>query len=212
MTEAISAKVRDGIGSGQSKKLRASGRVPAVIYGHHSEPKVIDFDLREVQHLLSRHGVGATVNVDVQGENVFTMLKEVQKNHLKNQILHMDLQELTMGESVRVSIPLHFVGKSDVEDSVMIVVEQVHSLDIEVLPKDLVEHFEIDVRVLKDKPMLTIGELSVFNDERYTVFADADTVVASLTEGGSKEPEVEETDEIESIVSEVVEEAASEEE
>lgn len=210
MTEAIKAKIRAGQGSNASKKLRESGKLPGVVYGQHSDTKSIELELRDVEHLLAHHGIGATVNVDINGDKVFAMIKDVQKNLLKNQLLHLDLQELTKGESVKVSIPLHFVNKDKVEDSVMLVVEHVHSLDIEVLPKDLIESYEVDVSVLKDQQTITMEDLGIFNDERFTVFADADTVIANLTEGGFKEPEPVEEEGIVSVVAEVVDKAEEE--
>ena len=211
MTEAIKAKLRTSMGSSESKKLREAGKLPGVVYGSHSDTRNIELDLRAVEHLLAHHGVGATVDVDIEGTKVFTMLKDVQKNLFKNQLLHIDLQELTMGEPVKVSIPIHFVNKDQVEDSVLIVVEQVHSIDMEVLPKDLIESYDVDVAVLKDQPSITMAELGIFNDERYTVYADADTVVASLTEGGSKEPDpVAEEDGLLSVTEEVVDQASDE--
>lgn len=207
MTEAIKAKMRTNHGSNDSKKLRDSGRIPAIVYGHHSDPKSITLETREVEHLLAHHGIGATIDLDIEGNKVFTMLKDVQKNLFKNQLLHIDLQELTLGEPVKVTIPLHFINKNEVEDSVMIVVEQVHNLDIEVLPKDLIESYDVDVSILKDTAAITIQDLGIFSDDKFTVFADADTVVASLTQGGSKEPEPEDTEELLSVIEEVVDQA-----
>jgi len=140
------------------------------------------------------------------------MIKEVQKNEFKNQILHLDLQELTKGETVKIHIPLHFLNKDQVEDSVMMVVEQVHTVEIEVLPKDLIESYDVDVAGLKEQGSITMAELGIFSDDRYNVFADADTIVASLVQGGSKEPEEEESDALESIVTEVVDQAPETEE
>ncbi len=204
MTEAVKANLRSKKGSNYSKKLRASGRVPGVVYGHHSEAKSIDVDLRDMEHLLAHHGIGATVDLNIGEDKVFTMLKAVQKNTFKGQLLHFDFQELTKGEPVRVSIPIHFLNKNEVEDSVKIVVEQVHSLDIEVLPKDLIEYYEVDVACLSEQPAITMAELGIFNDEKFTVHMDADTVIANLTEGGKMETETEEeTDEIPSILDEM---------
>jgi len=213
MTEAIKAKMRARSGSSDSKKLREAGKVPAIVYGQHSESKSIELNLREVEHLLAHHGIGATVDVDIDGSKVFTMIKDVQKNLFKNQLLHIDLQELTMGETVKVSIPIHFVNKDQVEDSVMIVVEQLHTIDIEVLPKDLIESYDVDVSILKDQQAITMAELGIFSDERFTVFSDADTVIASLTQGGSKDPVPTDEDELglESITAEVVDSAESNE-
>lgn len=207
MTEAIKAVKRERSGSSDSKKLRASGKIPGIVYGHHSESKSIALELRDVEHLLAHHGIGAAVDLDIEGDKVFAMVKDVQKNLFRGKLLHLDLQELTKGETVKISIPLHFLNKDKVEDSVMIVVEQVHSVDIEVLPKDLIESYDVDASVLKDQGSITMSELGIFNDDRYTVFADADTVIATLTQGGSKEPVAEETDELETFSVEVVDKA-----
>jgi len=212
MTEAIKAMKRGNAGSSDSKKLRASGKIPGIVYGHHSDPKSIALELRDVERLLTHHGIGAAIDLDIEGDKVFAMVKDVQRNAFQDRVLHLDLQELTKGETVKVSIPLHFLNKDKVEDSVMIVVEQVHTVDIEVLPKDLIESFDVDVSVLKDQASITMAELDIFSDDRYNVFADADTVIASLTQGGTKEPVAEESDEIESFGMEVVDKAEETEE
>ncbi len=211
MTEAIKANLRSEKGSNYSKKLRASGRIPGVVYGQHSDTKSIDVELREIEQLLSHHGIGATVNVEIGEEKVFTMLKDVQKNLFKNQLLHIDFQELTKGETVKVSIPIHFVNKSKVEDSVNIVVEQVHSLDIEVLPKDLIEYYEVDVACLAEQPSILLEELDIFKDDKFTVFADGDMVVASITEAGVLDTEpAEMPDEVPTIMDELASKSAEE--
>ncbi len=201
MNKAIKATFRKEKGSSASKKLRDSGFVPVVVYGQHSEPKNIAIATKDVDKLLNHHGIGASVTLDIEGEEVMAMIKDVQMQVLKNKVVHMDLQELTKGETVKLTIPVRFVNKEAVETATTLVVEQLHELDIEVLPKDLIESYEVDVTCLKDNPSLTLGELDIFKDERFTIFHDADTSVASLVQGGAKETE--ETEEVDLLSAEV---------
>ncbi len=201
MSKVIKATVRKEVGTSASKKLRSSGFVPAVVYGQHSEPKNIALTTTDVEKLLYHHGIGASVMLDIEGEEVMAMIKDIQMEVLKNKIMHMDLQELTKGETVKITIPVRFVNKDVVETATTLVVEQLHELDMEVLPKDLIESYEVDVTCLKDNPTLTLADLDIFTDERFTLFHDADTSVASLVQGGTKE--VETTEEVDLLAADV---------
>ncbi len=201
MANVVKATNRSEVGTSVSRKLRRSGVVPAVIYGQHSEPRNVGITTKDVDKLLNHHGVGASITLDIEGEEVMAMIKDIQMEVLKNKIIHMDLQELTKGEKVKVTIPIRFVNKDAVETATTLVVEQLHELDIEVLPKDLIESYEVDVTCLKENSSLTLGDLDIFNDERFTLFHDADTSVASLAQGGTKE--VEETEEVDLLAADV---------
>ncbi len=212
MEKAIKATIRKEVGTSISRKLRRSGFVPAVVYGQHSEPRNICLETKDVEKLLNHHGVGASITLDVEGENIMAMIKDVQMEVLKNKIVHMDLQELTKGEKVKITIPIRFINKEVVETATTLVVEQLHELDIEVLPKDLIESYDVDVSSLKDNPSIVLEDLDIFKDERFTLFHDADTSVASLVQGGAKETDETETEELLASEVPVIGEVNSEEE
>ncbi len=212
MGNVVKATIRKEVGTSVSRKLRRSGFVPAVVYGQHSEPRNICFTTKDVEKLLNHHGVGASITLDVEGEEIMAMIKDIQMEVLKNKIVHIDLQELTKGEKVKVTIPIRFVNKESVETATTLVVEQLHELDMEVLPKDLIEYYEVDVTPLKENPSINLEDLDIFNDDRFTLFHDGDTSIASLAQGGAKEPEAEETEGLLSAEVPVIGEEISDEE
>lgn len=209
--ETLKTSIRSDHGTSYARKLRREGQVPAILYGHGSETKPLVFESRIMEHFLSHHGVGATVDLNVDGISVFAMIKDYQRANLTRELLHVDFQELHKGEKVRLNVPIYFVNREKVEDSQQVLVEQLHEIEVSTLPKDLVEYINVDVSHLKIGDAIQIMDLDMFKDDKYEVWSDPDTVIVSLTNARAQEPEEEESDEIASIAIEVVDQATKEE-
>ena len=106
------ADPRDGVqGKGASRRLRRSGKVPAILYGGHNEPRQIILDHQNLLTLLVNERFFSTIlALKIKGETQAAILKDVQRHPAKNQILHMDLQRVLENEKIRMTIPLHFKG------------------------------------------------------------------------------------------------------
>ena len=105
-TASLSAEARTETGKGVARKLRAAGRVPAVIYGHAREPQSLSLQTRELEKLLSPISTGSTVvELTLGGATTKTLIREIQRHPFKKQILHVDFQELVAGEKVTVEHP-----------------------------------------------------------------------------------------------------------
>ncbi len=106
------ADPRDGVqGKGASRRLRRSGKVPAILYGGHSEPRQIILDHQNLLSLLVNERFFSTIlALKIKDEMQPAIVKDVQRHPAKNQILHMDLQRVLENEPVRMMIPLHFKG------------------------------------------------------------------------------------------------------
>lgn len=104
-TASISAEPRSETGKGVARKLRAAGRVPAVVYGHAREAQALSLQTRELEKLLSSISTGSTVvELALGGAITKTLIREIQRHPFKKQILHVDFQELVAGEKVTVEI------------------------------------------------------------------------------------------------------------
>lgn len=149
-TASLTASVRDGVGTGVARKLRQTGSVPAVIYGHGREPQSLAINTREVEKLLSQIPAGSTViELSVGGSVSRTLIREIQRHPFKRHIIHMDFQELVAGEHVTVNIPLRFTGTAEgVRNSGGILEETMHQLHIRVDPSMIPDHLDIDVTAL----------------------------------------------------------------
>ena len=106
------ADPRDGMqGKGASRRLRRSGKVPAILYGGHLEPRQITLDHQNLLTMLVNERFFSTIlALKINGEMQAAILKDVQRHPAKNLILHMDLQRVLENEQVRLRIPLHFTG------------------------------------------------------------------------------------------------------
>jgi large subunit ribosomal protein L25 len=187
----LAAERRSDSGKGVARKLRAAGRVPAVIYGHGREPESLTVDARELERLLGHITAGSTViELGLAGGSPRTLIREIQRHPVKRHILHVDFQELVAGEKVTVNVPLVFVGTSvGVREQGGIFEEVMRELSITVDPASMPNHIDVDVSKLTIGHPLHVRDLQL--PAGVTVLDDADATVCSVAL--SKAAESEET-------------------
>ena len=200
-TASLSAETRTETGKGVARKLRAAGRVPAVVYGHAREPQALSLTTRELEKLLSQISTGSTVvELTLGSATTKTLIREIQRHPFKKQILHIDFMELVAGEKVIVDIPLVFVGVPEgVRLSGALLEQIVHSIEILVDPSSIPNHIDVDVSHLAMGHSLHVRDLTlpagieVLTDEDTTVcacVAPRAAVEAAAEEPGAAEPEL----------------------
>jgi len=147
----LSAQTRLHVGRSAVKKLSAQGIVPAVIYGAKEEAQALQISRREINTLLS-HAVGENILVDLeitdQGKvtSKLALIQEVQHTALGGKVLHVDFHAVSQNETLQASIPIEALGEAIGVRSYGGILEQnVRSLEIECLPKDLPELISVDV-------------------------------------------------------------------
>ena len=140
-------------GKGASRRLRRAGKVPAILYGGHQEPKQIVLDHQNLLTLLVNEKFYSTIlSLKVNGQVQPAILKDVQRHPAKNQVLHMDLQRVLDNEKIRMTIPLHFKGAAaapGVKTQGGIVSHLLNDLEVLCLPKDLPEFLELDLSTME---------------------------------------------------------------
>jgi large subunit ribosomal protein L25 len=176
-TVSLSAKARDTVGKGNARKLRQTGEVPAVIYGHSREPQSLSLNTREVEKLLTQiAGTSTVVELAIDGKTARTLIREVQRHPFKRQVLHVDFQELVAGEKVTLSVPLRFHGTPvGVRENGGILEEVMHQVHLRVDPMSIPDHIDVDVGNLTIGHSIHVSELQlpegaeVMDDEDATV-------------------------------------------
>lgn len=129
----LSAELREGFGKGAARTLRRAGRVPAVVYGHGTDPVHISVDAHTTR-LALRHA-NALFELEIAGgENTLAIAREVQKHPVSRELEHIDFVIVRRGEKVEVDVPLTLVG--------------------EAAPSTLVQHEELTLAVLADATAL----------------------------------------------------------
>ncbi|MBM3141720.1 MAG: 50S ribosomal protein L25 [Chloroflexi bacterium] len=134
--------------------LRREGIVPANIYGHGVDSTAINVDAKSLKHLLAHAGMTDLISLKIgDSKNPLRVLvREVQKNPLTDDLLHVDFYQVKMTQKIKVDVPLVFVGEAPVLKKVKnsSILHLIDSLHIEALPDDLPHSLEVDVSHLEE--------------------------------------------------------------
>ncbi|MEQ1557324.1 MAG: 50S ribosomal protein L25/general stress protein Ctc [Methyloglobulus sp.] len=142
------AESRAKSGTGAARAVRRAGKVPAVIYGGHAEPRMLALSHNEVVKHLEHEAVYSHVlDVSIDGKKEKVILKGVQRNPAKFQILHLDFLRVSMSEAIKVHVPLHFTNESTSVGGKKGGIAAHSMVDVEVtcLPSALPEFIEVDL-------------------------------------------------------------------
>ena len=184
---ALTAHPRTVAKRNQVKKLRASGRIPAVIYGRHGKPQNLELVAKEFSNLLhNAHSEHLLLDLTVAGSaKRLALLQEIQHHALSGKVLHVDLHEVKENEKVTITVETEAVGvAAGVKTGGGVLEHVLHRLKIRALPKDLPETIEIDVTALEIGKSIHLGEIKapagveILGDKEISVFS----VAAPLTE------------------------------
>jgi len=159
----LTAKTREKTGSGAAGRLRRDGWIPAVIYGHDRDSQPLKVDDTEFRQLLMDISVDNTlVDLDVEGDGVQRVLiREVQTHPWRSQVLHVDFFQIREDEEIRVAIPIRYTGEAQgVRESGGILQTNRNELEVECLPEEIPEYFELDVGELEIGDSLHVADLN----------------------------------------------------
>lgn len=150
---SIDAEPRTDEGKGASRRLRRSGRVPAILYGGDTQPQSISLDQNRIFHDLAEEAFYSHIlSLKLEGKTQKVILRDVQRHPAKPIILHVDFQRVDDKQTLNIHVPLHFIG-DDVCPGVKLeggqVSHQIIEVEITCLPKNIPEFIEVDVSELK---------------------------------------------------------------
>ena len=176
-TATLNATPRADVGKGAARKLRASLRIPGIVYGHHREATPLALDARELEKLLGSIAPGTTVvELHLGGRMSKTLIREIQRHPFKRQVLHIDFQELVAGEKITVNVPILLVGTAAGVKDGGTVEEVMREVSIEVDPANIPNHFEIDISHLGINDSVHVSDIKV--PEGVEILEDVDATVA----------------------------------
>jgi large subunit ribosomal protein L25 len=177
----LSIERREKTGTAASNGLRRRGKVPAVLYGHGTEPLHVAFSVRDFDDLLfHRGGRTGVITLKLDGAKPETALvREVMRNPVTRQILHVDLQRVSERESVHAEVPVAMVGAPmGVRQFGGVMDVLVHEIEIEGPVNELPDRLEIDVNELGIHQHRTAGEIPL--PKGFKLLTPADTIVVSV--------------------------------
>ncbi|MDO8346341.1 MAG: 50S ribosomal protein L25/general stress protein Ctc [Rugosibacter sp.] len=191
----FNANKRDGQGTGASRRLRRTGRVPGILYGGTAKPQQIDIDHNELFQLLRKEAFYSSVlNVSLDGVKEMCLLRDVQRHPYRPVILHADFQRVDATSKLHQKVPLHFIN-ADVSPGVKLsggMVQHVMTdLDVRCLAKDLPAFIEVDLKDMVQGHSLHVSELKLPAGVEAVMHKGEDPVVATVIVRGGKADEEE---------------------
>ncbi len=176
----LKATKRTVIGK-QVAKLRRAGQLPAVVYSHNMQPLIISLDAHSSGLIIPKLTSSSIVNIELDGKMIPALVREKQKNYIKNELIHVDFQAVSLTEKINAAITIHFSGLSPaVKDWSAIIVHNLTRLEVEAMPNDLPERIEVDLTGLKNiGDAIHVRDLNI--PAGVTVLSDPDVMVAVAT-------------------------------
>ncbi|HEY2829552.1 MAG TPA: 50S ribosomal protein L25 [Thermoanaerobaculia bacterium] len=174
---------REQGGKNVARRLRAAGKVPAVVYGGHRDPVAIEVDRKNISELIqkSEHGIRSIFLLKMTGSDQqrHAMIKDLQIDPISRKLTHIDFVRVLMDEVIRTSVPVHINGTALGVKEGGILDWQLRELHIECLPNAIPDAIAVDVTALGSHDYLHIRDLEV--PEGVKVLDDAERIVVGVT-------------------------------
>jgi large subunit ribosomal protein L25 len=178
-TTRLNVAPREIEGSRSTRRLRREGRVPVVLYGGEGEPLHFSVDARELRHALQ--GAGAVIELDAEGQTATAVVKDHQRDPVRNDVLHVDFVRVRMDVAIQTTVIVEVVNFDDSPGGTEggVLEQQLRDLNIEALPGDIPESIVFDASSLALDGTVNVSDLQP--PSSVTILDDPEEVVASVT-------------------------------
>jgi len=178
-------------GTGASRRLRATGKAPGIVYGGSGQPQLIELDHNALWHALEKEAFHSTIlDMDLGGKESKVLLRDVQYHPFKPQIVHIDFQRVDAKTKLHMKVPFHF-AKAEESQAVKfencIVNHVMSELDISCFPADLPEFIEVDLSGLKKGMSLHLDDIKLPKGVTAVTHGKKNPVVVSVAVVGGEE-------------------------
>ena len=182
----ITAEPRTEFGKGAARRIRRSDKVPAVLYGHGTDPQHITLPGHDTMLALKHGGANALLTISVDGKEQMALPKQIQRDPIKGFLEHLDLIIVRKGEKVTVDIPVHLVGDPNPD---ALIVTETSLISVEAEATHIPEYVEVSIEGLNVGDQILAKDLTVPSGS--TVLLDDEHLIVNVTHAPTAE-EVEE--------------------
>lgn len=193
MSATLKATQREDLTLSATKKIRATGGIPAVVYGKGEETLTIAVNNLELLKAVRDEGRNAVFSLDIEeGNTIDVMLHEYQVHPVKGDVTHADFYKVDMNVEMDVSVALRLDGEPAGAREGGILQQPLFELEVRAIPREIPEEITIDVAALDIGDSLTIGDIPV--SETYTILHEDDESIAIVLPPEAEEEETDDED------------------
>ncbi|AHH94161.1 50S ribosomal protein L25/general stress protein Ctc [Kutzneria viridogrisea] len=176
----LAAESRTEFGKGAARRTRRAGKIPAVLYGHGSDPKHLALPALEFARVVREHGGNAVLSLDLNGSQELALTKTVTTHPIKNYIEHVDLLLVQRGEKITVDVPVVLVGDAA---AATLVTQELSTIQIEAEALHLPENLELSIEAAGPGTQFHASDVTLPSGA--SLVTDADALVAAVNEAPS---------------------------
>ena len=180
----IAARNRQSKGSGEARKIRRAGRIPAVLYGRSGKAISIDVDALGFANGVKTISESTIVKVEIDGKSYDAFVKDTQRNIVNGSILHVDFYEVESDAVVRARVTIHLKGNPAGVREGGILENPLQQIEVESLPKDLPERIELDISGLGVNQYIYVRDIPLAAGVRVLTPTDKAVVLVKYAKGG----------------------------
>lgn len=178
----INASPRPSKTNSYKQHLRGKGLVPAVVYGKGIANEAIEVDVKEVESAIRKKGRNALIDLVVKGKQnnnkYVVMVKEIQRDPIRREIMHVDLCKISMQDKIHTTVPVVFTGQAKGVVNGGIMQAGLREVDIECLPANIPENITVDVSSLDIGDHLAVADLPRSQD--FQINSDPEAVLVTV--------------------------------
>ena len=181
MSETVlTAELGRTSGSADSRRLRADGKIPAVVYGHGMEPLTISVDRRELRQALSgAAGMNTILDLTVDGAVYPTLIKDIQRHPVKRNVQHIDFIQVNLNEEIVVAVPIHLEGEAKAVTSGNGLIDlAMQDLEVRTTPRNIPDSIIIDVTDMTMESVIRVEDIPL--PSGVVAEAEPDAVVVTV--------------------------------
>ena len=190
MDSTLQAEKRDGRGKNEARRLRARGRIPAVVYGAEKGKALeIAVDPKVLSRILhSESGVNTLIGLQLDGGENRVLVKEYQLDPIDHKLLHADFYQVAMDRAITVTVPIVLKGEAKGVKQQGAIVDFVNrDIEIEVLPGDIPENITVDISELMLHEGIRVRDLPT-EGVKWTPITEPDTMIVHVVAPRAEEP------------------------
>jgi large subunit ribosomal protein L25 len=174
-TNELSVQVRTRTGKGASRQARRDGKLPAVLYGHGSEPQHLELNAREFAAVLRHSGTNAVLSMQIDGKEQLALPKAITVHPVKRNLQHVDLLVIKRGEKVTVEVAVHLEGEAA---SGTLVTQDATTIEIEAEALSIPESLTVSIEGVEEGTQILAGEVPLPGG--VTLISDPEMLVANI--------------------------------
>lgn len=177
----LKVHARTDTGKGVARKLRANGKLPAVIYGHNEEPLPIELEQHNLTATMRQaEGEKLLINLNVDGKDSEkkALIKDIQRDPVSSKILHIDFQHISMDAKIKIEVPVKIEGLADgVKNMGGIMSWNIRKIMVQCLPADIPDKITLDVTEMKIHDSIHVEDITAGN---YEIMDDPEETIVSI--------------------------------